>query len=172
MKRDAGFAVDAGNVQSFVIPADGGFGNALFEEALRQPGVGLHDLREGMSAIEGLAGLLQFSDGLIEQAHFAESDAEVVMRFGIFVGGGNVGFEIVLEFAKHFGEIDAGVFAERRSFGGGWSGRRVSSTGIGGCGLGASTTGACQATDAVAGGAGADMFARTLRRRRRDAGSR
>ena len=39
-----------------------------------------------MSAIEGLAGFLQFANGLIEQAHFAEGDAEVVVRFGIFVG--------------------------------------------------------------------------------------
>ena len=69
-----------------------------------------------MSVIEGLAGLLQLSDGLVEQAHFAEGDAEVVMRFGILVGGGDIGFEILLEFAKHFGEIDTGVFGKRRSF--------------------------------------------------------
>jgi len=35
-----------------------------------------------MSAVDGLAGLLQFSDGFIEQAHFAESDTEVVVGFG------------------------------------------------------------------------------------------
>ena len=110
-----------GTFESLVIPADGGLGHALFEEALRQPGVSLHDLRERMSVIEGLAGLLQFSDGLVEQAHFAEGDAEVVMRFGIFVGGSDVGFEIMFELAKHFGEIDSGVVAKRRSFGGSWS---------------------------------------------------
>ena len=107
-----------GNVESLVVPADGGLGHAFFEEALRQPGVSLHDLRERMPVIERLAGLLQFSDGLVEQAHFAEGDAEIVMRLGIFVGGGDIGFEILLEFAKHFREIDASLVGKRRSFGG------------------------------------------------------
>ena len=78
-----------------------------------------------MSAIERLAGLLQFSDGLVEQAHFAEGDAEIVVRLRIFIGGGDIGFEILFEFAEHFGEIDSGVVAKRRSFGSGWRGGRM-----------------------------------------------
>ena len=41
------------------------------------------------------------------------------MRLGIFVGGGNAGFQILLKFAKHFGEVDTGVVAKRRRLGSG-----------------------------------------------------
>src|SRR3954469_7813999 len=61
VQGDAGFAVDGWNLQGLVIPADGGFGHSFFEETLRQPGVSLHDLREGMSVIKGLASRLEFS---------------------------------------------------------------------------------------------------------------
>ena len=118
VERDAGFAIDGRHLESLSYQRTAASGHSFFEEALGQPGVSLHDLRESMSAIEGLASLLEFSDGLVEQSHFAESDAEVVVRLGIFVGGGDIGFEILLEFAKHFGEIDACVFAERRRLGG------------------------------------------------------
>src|SRR5208337_5095083 len=77
--------VDALGIEGFLVPADRGLGDALVEEALCQPGIGLHDLRERMSAVDGLAGLLQLANGFIEQAHFAESDAEVVMGLGILV---------------------------------------------------------------------------------------
>ena len=89
--------------ESFLIPANRGLGHALVEEALRQPGVSLHDLRERMSAIDGLAGLLQLANGFIEQAHFAERDAEVVMGFGILFSGGGAGFEILFQLAEHLG---------------------------------------------------------------------
>ena len=55
-----------------------------------------------MSAIDGLAGFLQLSDGLVEQAHFAEGDAEVVVRLGIFVRGGNIGFEVLSSVRRTF----------------------------------------------------------------------
>src|SRR5580693_5575292 len=48
VERGAGFFVDAGSVESFLVPANGSLRQALVEEALGQPGVGLHDLREGM----------------------------------------------------------------------------------------------------------------------------
>jgi hypothetical protein len=51
MERHACFCIDSRDVQGLVIPANGGFGYTLFEEALGQPGSGLHDLRERMSAI-------------------------------------------------------------------------------------------------------------------------
>ena len=108
-----------GAVKGFLVPADGGLGHAFVEEALRQPGVGLHDLQEGMSAIDGLAGLLQLADGFVEQAHFAEGDAKVVVSFGIFFDCGGASFEILFQFAKHFREIDAGVLAEGRRLGDG-----------------------------------------------------
>ena len=64
------------------------------------------------AVIERLADLLQFADSLVEQSHFAEGDAEVVVRFGILVGGSNVFFEILLELAEHVGKIDASLFGE------------------------------------------------------------
>src|SRR5258708_19331954 len=36
VQGDAGFAVDAGNLQSLVVPADGSFRHAFFEEAVGQ----------------------------------------------------------------------------------------------------------------------------------------
>src|SRR5271157_5308947 len=59
VEGNAGFAINRGYAESLLVPADGSLGHALFQEALRQPGVGLHDLGERLSAIEGLAGLLQ-----------------------------------------------------------------------------------------------------------------
>src|SRR5271170_3078437 len=104
MESGAGFFVDAGSVESLLVPANGGLGQALVEETLRQPGVSLHDLREGVPALDGLAGLLQLANGFIEQAHFTEGDSEVVVGFGILFGGGSADFEIVFELAEHFGE--------------------------------------------------------------------
>src|ERR1700735_4298677 len=46
VESSAGFFVNAGRVQSFLVPANGGLGYAFVEEALRQPGVSLHGLRE------------------------------------------------------------------------------------------------------------------------------
>src|SRR5580692_12067047 len=66
VESGAGFFVDAGSVESFLVPANGGLRQALVEEALREPGVGLHDLREGMSALDGLASFLQLANGFIE----------------------------------------------------------------------------------------------------------
>src|SRR5208337_1704367 len=127
IEGNAGFAINGGYAESLLVPPDGSLGHALFQEALCQPGVGLHDLRERMSAIERLAGLLQFSDGFVEQSHFAEGNTEVVMRFWIFVGGSDVGLEVLLEFAKHFREVHTRFFAERRNWGGSRSGRRMGS---------------------------------------------
>jgi hypothetical protein len=112
VQSGARFFVDARGGESFLIPANRGLGNALVEEALSQPGISLHDLRERMSAIDGLAGLLQLANGFIEQAHFAEGDAQVVMSFRIFFSGGGAGFEILFELAEHFREIDASILAE------------------------------------------------------------
>src|SRR6266849_4974996 len=91
----ARLTIDAGNLQSLFIPADSGLGYALFEETLGEPGIGLHDLRKGASTIYGLTGLLQFSDGLIQQPHFAEGDAEIVVSLRIVVGCATPGFEVL-----------------------------------------------------------------------------
>ena len=65
-----------------------------------------------MSAIHRLAGFLQLANGFIEQAHFAEGDAKVVMGFRILFRGGGAGFEIVFEVPEHFREINASVLAK------------------------------------------------------------
>src|SRR5436305_12411574 len=74
-----------------------------------------------MSAVDGLASLLQLADGFIEQAHFAEGDTQVVVGFWILFGGGSADFEIVFEFAEHFREIDPSFFTEWRRGGCGGS---------------------------------------------------
>ena len=134
MERGAGFFVDTGSFQSLVIPAHGGLRNAFVEEALRKPGIGLNDLRKWMAAIDGLAGFLQLADSFIEQAHFAEGDAEVVVGFGILFGGGSADFEIVFKLAEHFREIDASIFAEGRRGGSGRSAGNDGSDGFARCG--------------------------------------
>ena len=55
------------------------------------------------------------------KSHFAEGDAEVVVCFGILVGGSNVGFEILLEFSKHLRKIDPSILGEGRGLSGGSS---------------------------------------------------
>src|SRR5580700_2261931 len=72
VQSGARFFVDARGAERLLVPADGGLRQSLVEEALRQPGVSLHDLWERVSALDSLAGLLQLTDGFIEQAHFAE----------------------------------------------------------------------------------------------------
>src|SRR5207302_2123316 len=118
MESDPRLAVDGRHFQSLVVPADSGLGNAVVEEALRQPGVRLHDLRARMPVIERLNGFLKLSDGLVEQAHFTESDTEVVVRLGILVGGCYIGLEIFFQLAEHVCQIDASVFPKRGRFGG------------------------------------------------------
>src|ERR1700693_2106118 len=70
-----------------------------------------------MSAVDSLTGLLQLANGFIEQSHFAEGDAEVVVGFRIFFGSRRAGFEVVLELAEHFRKIHAGILAEWRRLG-------------------------------------------------------
>src|SRR5579883_316330 len=104
----AGFFIERGQLEGLFIPADGRFGDALVEEALGEPGIGLHDQLERVAAVDGLADFLEFSDGLVEQSHFAEGDAEVVVGFGILFGDRVLFFEFVADLAEHVGQVDAG----------------------------------------------------------------
>src|SRR5580658_148496 len=63
VESGARFFVDARGVESLLVPANRSLRDAFVEEALCQPGVSLHDLRERMSAFDCLAGLLQLADG-------------------------------------------------------------------------------------------------------------
>src|SRR5271169_1706833 len=58
VESGAGFFVDGGDGKSLLVPANGGLGYTFVEKALSEPGISLHDLREGMSAIDGLTSLL------------------------------------------------------------------------------------------------------------------
>jgi len=66
MESGARFLVDARHLQRSLVPTNGGLRNALVEEALRQPGISLHQLRKCMTSLRGLCNLLEFSDGFIE----------------------------------------------------------------------------------------------------------
>ena len=108
MQRGASFLLQIWKFQGFLIPADCNFWHAFVKEALRQPGVSLHEIRESVAAIDILADLLQLADRLVEQSHLAESNSQVVMRLWIFVSAGRIVFKLLLQFAKHAGEVDAG----------------------------------------------------------------
>src|SRR5579862_3970087 len=47
-----GFLVERRKLECLVIPADGGFWNAFVEETLGEPGISLHELWEGVAAID------------------------------------------------------------------------------------------------------------------------
>src|SRR5579864_770261 len=104
----AGLLIDGRKFERLFVPADCSFRDSFVEEALRQPGVSLHELRESTATLGGLANLLEFPNRFVEQTHFAEGDPEVVMRFGILVCRGSVLFQFVLELAKHVRQINAG----------------------------------------------------------------
>ena len=57
----------------------------------------MHDLVEVVTVLGGLTNLLEFADRFVEQAHLAESDSQVVMGFGIFIGTGDICFKFVLQ---------------------------------------------------------------------------
>jgi|SRR5690349_2712341 len=109
MESGARFLVDARHLQRSLIPTDGSLRNSLVEEALRKPGISLHELGEGMTALCGLSHLLEFPDGFVEQSHFTEGNPEVVMCLRILIGAFGVAFEFLLEFAEHVGKINAGT---------------------------------------------------------------
>src|SRR4029077_9866047 len=68
-----------------------------------------------MTMVDGLAYLLQFADGFIEQSHFPESDPEVVMGLRIFFRAGNFFLAFVPDLAEHIRQIDAGGTVGRTS---------------------------------------------------------
>ena len=107
MQRGTGFCIKFRKLQGAFIPTHGRFRHSLIEEALGQPGIGLHQLREGMPAVCCLAYFLEFADCLVKQAHLTESNTQVVMRFRIFVCVGVAFFKLMLQLAEHVGEIDA-----------------------------------------------------------------
>ena len=105
MQGDASVLIKIGQLECAFIPADGRFGHTLIEKTLGQPGISLHDQGKGMATLDRLAHLLQFSDGFIQQAHLAEGNAQVVMGFGIFVGGSCILFEFVLQLTEHARQV-------------------------------------------------------------------
>src|SRR5712691_8401734 len=114
MQSHSGVLIDVTKLERLFIPADRRFGHSFVKEALRQPGVGLHNVWKGMAMFHSLANLLQLTDGFVEQPHFAEGYAEIVMRLGIFVGGGYVLLEFVLQFPEHLGQIHPRIRADLR----------------------------------------------------------
>ena len=106
MQRRARFLINAGHLERRFVPANGSLRKSFVEEALCQPGVSLHQLREGVAVLRPLRDFLEFADGLVEQAHLAERDAEVVMCLWIFVGARSFAFELLLQLTKHVSKIN------------------------------------------------------------------
>ena len=101
------FVIESRDIKRFFIPADGGLRNSFIEEALSQPGVGLDGLRKWLAAFDRGTDFLQFGDGFVEQAHFAEGNAQTVMRFRVVIAGRNLFFEGMFQLAEHLRKIDA-----------------------------------------------------------------
>src|SRR5215469_2217105 len=58
VQRHASFVVEIGQLESLFVPANGRFRHAFVEEALGEPGIGLHYLRERMATIHRLTNFL------------------------------------------------------------------------------------------------------------------
>src|SRR5437879_10763256 len=56
-----------------------------------------------MSMLDGVADLLQFSNGFVEQSHFFECDAEIIVRVRILGLSGGL-FRILFELGEHVRE--------------------------------------------------------------------
>ncbi len=82
-------------MKSALVPDRGDGRLALFHKRETEKRAALHRVLEGFSLVGSLDNFLKFADSFLEQTHFAESDAEVVVRFEIFV------------FAAHFAEFGA-----------------------------------------------------------------
>src|SRR3981189_477804 len=103
MNGQAGLLVETGALQRLLEPANGGVRNSFVDKALREPSVSLNDLRELMALFDGVTDFLKLRDGLVEQSHFAESDTQVVVSFGILFGGRSALFKFVFQLPKHLG---------------------------------------------------------------------
>src|SRR5499433_2060990 len=99
------------------VPDGGDVGLTLFHESEAEKGAALHGVTKSLSLVGGFGDFLEFADGFLEQAHLAEGDAKVVVRFEIFF------------FAAHFAELCAKLvenLLKRACFDWGWSRRRGS----------------------------------------------
>ncbi len=72
--------------QGALVPLEGGFGNSLGNQALRQPGVGLNGLREWLSLVDGLTHLLKLPDRFLDQSHLFEGEPEIVVGLRVLFG--------------------------------------------------------------------------------------
>src|SRR5262249_34379197 len=98
------------------VPDGGDVGLTLFHESEAEKGAALHGVTKSFSLVGGFGDFLEFADGFLEQAHLAEGDAKVVVRFEIFF------------LAAHFAEFRAKLVENLRRRAGlgrcGWGRRR------------------------------------------------
>src|SRR3954471_22260721 len=66
-----------------------------------------------MPTFDPVADLLQFRNRFVEQPHFPEGNAQVVMGLGVFVDYWRAFFQFALQLTKHLREIHA-VLCVRR----------------------------------------------------------
>src|SRR5260370_1274611 len=84
-QREGTFRIEVGGAKRALVPDGGNSGLAFFHEGKAQQRAALHDVRERPAALSGLGDFLKFADGFFQQAHFAERDAQVVIRLEIFL---------------------------------------------------------------------------------------
>src|SRR5262249_10942493 len=107
---DFAFRFDAGKIQSALIPNGSDGRLALVHESDPKKRVALHGIAEGTAMLAGFCNFLKLADGFVDQTHFAESNAEVVVRLEIFVFGAHFakfGAEFVEDFLEWAG-LDGG----------------------------------------------------------------
>src|SRR5260370_824426 len=79
------FRIIAGGLQRALIP-DGSDGRlAFFHESKSKKRAALHGVTEGAAAIAGFGNFLELANGFLEEPHFTKGDAQVVVRFEVFV---------------------------------------------------------------------------------------
>src|SRR5260370_20601260 len=107
MEGGSRFLIQGWKLQRLLIPANRNFWHSLIQKTLRQPRVGLHDLRERVTVFYGLANFLQLTDSFVKQSHLAECDPKVVVRLRILVCTRSTFFEFLLQLPEHIGEINS-----------------------------------------------------------------
>src|SRR6266403_4131915 len=103
--RHLALIVDGRSRQCLFVPFDRRFRNALLHETTSEPGVRLDHLSEWVPVLDGAAHFLQLANSFVEQAHFFERNAQVVMRVRIFgVSSARALLHVFFEFVEQIAQ--------------------------------------------------------------------
>src|SRR5947199_10538628 len=62
-----------------------------------------------MSVLRSLGHLLELANGFVQQPHFTEGDAQVVVSVRVFIRTRAFALKLLLQFAEHVGKINTGT---------------------------------------------------------------